>query len=146
MAGDESSLPALRIRVVYKDPHLVEVEVRVVAGDWSGVTQAYTTRDSLVEGAHELLAWAARPYEPFALEAGSDTGIGWASLRWYTIDRAGHLVCQVRIATAEESGRPEGVKRISFEFPTELGVVERFARQLASVAASLTGEAVLAGL
>jgi hypothetical protein len=128
-----------------RTPHLIEVEVQVVAGDWSGITRAYTTRESLIEGAHGLLALAARPQEQFALEAGSGTGIGWASLRWYMIDRSGHLVCHVRIATAEESGRPEGAKRLALEFPTELGLVERFARQLASVAESLTGEGVLAG-
>lgn len=145
MAHDESRSPALTMRVMHEDPHLIEVEVRVVAGDWSGTTRAYTTSDSLGEGARGLLAWAARPHDQFALEAGADTGIGWVSLRWYTIDRSGHLVCHVRIATAEESSRPEGVRRLALEFPTELGLVERFARQLASLAESDTGEAVLAG-
>src|SRR5204862_5257804 len=142
---DESRAPGLTLRVVYDDPHLIEVEVRVVAGDWSGTTRAYTPPGSLGDGARDLLAWSARPHEPVALEAGSDTGIGWVSLRWYTIDRSGHLVCHVRIATAEEGGWPEGVRRLALEFPTELGLVERVARQLASVAASRPGDAVWAG-
>jgi hypothetical protein len=145
MDDDEPRSPALTLRVVYDDSHLIEVKVRVVAGDWSGTTRAYTTPGSLGDGARDLLAWSARPHEPFALEAGSDTGIGWVSLRWRTIDRSGHLVCHVRFATAEESDRPEGVRRLALQFPTELGLVERFARQLMSIAESLTGEAVLDG-
>jgi hypothetical protein len=145
MADDESPLPALTLRVVYDDPHLIEVEARVVAGAWSGTTRAYTAPDSLGEAARGLLAWATRPHEQFALEAGSDTGIGWASLRWYMIDRSGHLVCHVQLATASASDRPEGIHRLALEFPTELGLVERFARQLASVAEARSGEAVLAG-
>ena len=47
--------------------------------------------------------------------------------------------------TAKDSDRPEGVRRLALEFPTELGLVERFARELASVAESLIGEAVLPG-
>ena len=143
MADDDSRPPALTLRVVHDDPHLMEVEVRVVAGDWSGITRAYTTRGSLGEGARDLVAWSARPQGPFALVAGSDTGIGWVSLRWDAIGRSGHLACHVRFATADESGRPEGVRRLALEFPTELGLVERFARQLMSVAESLTGEAAM---
>ncbi len=145
MADDESRSPVLTLRVVYDDPHLIEVEVRVVAGDWSGTTRAYTTPGLLGEGARGLLAWATRPHVPFSLEAGTDTGIGWVSRRWYTINRSGHLACHVRMATADESRRPEGVRRLALEFPTELGLAERFARQLMSVAESFAGEAVLAG-
>ena len=145
MDNDESRSPALSLRVAYDDPHLIEVAVRVVAGDWSGTTRAYTTPGSLGEGARDLLAWAARPHEQFALEAGSGTGIGWVSLRRCTIDRSGPLVRRVRFATAGASDRTEGVRRLTLEFPTELGLVERFARQLMSVAESLTGEAVLEG-
>lgn len=145
MADDGSGVPSLSLRVVYDDPHLIEVEVRVVAGEWSGTTRAYTTSGSLGEGARGLLAWASRPHEPYTLEAGTDTGIGWVSLRWYTIDRSGHLVCHVQIATAGGGDRPEGVRRLALEFPTELGLVERFARQLGRIAESLIGEAVLSG-
>ena len=56
MADDGSGSPSLSLRVLYEDPHLIEVEVRVVAGEWSGPTRAYTTSDLLGEGARGLLA------------------------------------------------------------------------------------------
>jgi hypothetical protein len=147
MADDETRSPTMTLRVVYEHrPDLIEVEARVAAAGWSGITRAYTGRVSLCEEARGLSAWTARPRDVFALEAGADTGVGWLSLRWYTIDRAGHLACHVQIATTAESSRPEGVRRLSLEFLTEPALVERFARQLISVAESLTGEAVLAGI
>jgi hypothetical protein len=146
MANDEHRLPSLTVRVVYEDlPDLIEIEARVVSGDWSGITRAYTSPSSLVEMARGLLAWTERPREEFTLDAGTDTGIGWSQLRWYPIDRAGHLACHVTFATPETGDRPETVWRLSLEIRTETAAVERFARQLIAVAETRTGEAVLAG-
>ncbi len=146
MTNDEPRLPSLSVRVVYADlPDLIEIEVRVFSGDWSGMTCAYTSPPSLAEEARGLLAWTERPREQFTLDAGSDTGIGWFQLRFYPVDRAGHLASHVNLATSAIGGRPEGVWRLSLEIATETASVERFARQLIAVAETLTGEAVLAG-
>jgi hypothetical protein len=65
-------------------------------------------------------------------------------MRFYVVDGAGHPVCHVTIATRNH--RPERVSRLSLEVPTELGLIEQFARQLSSLAATGQGEAVLTGL
>jgi hypothetical protein len=68
-------------------------------------------------------------------------------LRLYTIDRAGHLACHVRLAKATfTEHRPEEVWRFSAEMRTEVGQVEWFAQQLAKLAEKESGEAILAGL
>jgi hypothetical protein len=108
MTDDEPQLPSLTVRVVYDDlPDLIEIEARVLAGDWSGSTRAYTGPSSLVEEARGLLAWTACARDEFTLDAGADTGIGWLQLRWYPVDRAGHLACHVKLATRSIGGRPE---------------------------------------
>jgi hypothetical protein len=145
MLDEKFRLPSLTLRIVYEDLDLIQIEARGAADGWSGIDWAYTSAQSLGEEAYGLLKWAQRLHGEFALEAGADTGIGWLSLRWYTIDRAGHLACHVQIATSEDGRRPENVRRLSLEFRTEPSLVERFARQLAALAESLTGEAVLAG-
>jgi hypothetical protein len=146
MPDEDLRSPSLVLRVVYEDlPDLIQVEARVAADGWSGIAWAYTSPHSLGEEARGLLGWTKQLSGEFALEAGADTGIGWLSLRWYAIDRAGHLACHVRMATSGDSSRPEGVRRLSLEFRTEPSMVERFARQLASLAESLTGEAELTG-
>ncbi len=146
MTNDEPRLPSVTVRVVYEDlPDLIEIEARVLSGDWSGIACAYTSPSLLVEEARGLLAWTERPREKFTLDAGADTGIGWFQLRCYAVDRAGHLACHVNLATSATGDRPEQVWRLSLEIPTETASVERFARQLIAVAETLTGEATLAG-
>ena len=147
MPDDELRSPSLILRVVYEDlPDLIEVEARVAAQGWSGTAWAYISPHLLAEEARDLLKWTERLLGEFALEAGADTGIGWLSLRWYTIDRAGHLACHIRIATSETGCRPEGVRRLNLEFRTEPALVERFARQLIALAESLDREAILTGI
>lgn len=141
-----SGKSSLAVRVVYDDSSLVELEARVFADDWSGSTWAYTDSLSLRSEARGLLDWTEHPQGTFALEAGADTGIGWLSLRWYATDRAGHLACHVQFATRAINDRPEGVRRLSLELPTETGLVERFARQLLSIAETFSGEARLEGV
>jgi hypothetical protein len=91
------------------------------------------------------LGWTACARDEFTLDAGADTGIGWIQLRWYPVDRAGHLACHVKLATGAIGGRPEEVRRLSLEMPTEMASVERFARQLIALAETLAGEAVMLG-
>ena len=111
MNDDEPRLPSLTVRVVYEDlPDLIEVEARVVSGEWSGATRAYTGPSSLLEEARPPGPDGAPPRR-IALDAGADTGIGWFHLRWYPVDRAGHLACHIRLATRSAGGRPEEVWR-----------------------------------
>ena len=78
MQGDIPQDRGLSLRIVYDDlPDLIEVEVRVVSDEWSGVAQAYTDPASLAEDARGLLAWSRHTVGESHLEAGADTGIGW---------------------------------------------------------------------
>jgi hypothetical protein len=57
MTDDAERSTGLGLHIVYEDlPDLIEIEVRVVVGEWSGVAQAYTGPSSLVEEARGLLA------------------------------------------------------------------------------------------
>lgn len=148
MEQDESQSPSIAIRVVYQDlPDVIQLETRVFAYGWSGVARAYTSPDTLREQADGLAKWSHRPDGELTIEAGADTGIGWLLLRFYPVDMARHPVCHVRLATdSPTEGRPEQVGRLSLEIPTEPGLIERFARELAALAQTLQGEAVLRGV
>jgi hypothetical protein len=139
--------PYIAIRVVYEDmPDLIQIEARVTLDDWSGVARSYTGSQLLRESAGKLATWCQRPVSDFLLQSGADTGIGWLCLRWYPVDKAGHLMCHIQLASSSGESRPEAVRRLSLEMPTEPGLVENFARQLASLAQTLKGEAVLMGI
>jgi hypothetical protein len=134
----------LQFRVIYEDVHLIEISVRVRHGEWSAVSTAYTDLSFLTENGNALLRWVEAPDQPLRIEAGADTGIGWMVLQFYTINLARHVRCAVTLATStERNSRPAETSRFSIELPTELGLVERFARECIALGGNLKREARL---
>lgn len=140
---------AIRMRIVYADlPDLIEIETTVKGPEWSGVARAYTSPNAVLKQIQSLKTWCHNPSGTACLEWGADTGIGWACLRFYSVDAAGHLVCHVRLATnaRHAHARDEEVWRLAIEIPTEPGLVERFAADLNYLIREMSSEAVLQGI
>jgi hypothetical protein len=135
----------LQLCVIYEDLHLLELRIRVVHGEWSAVSTAYVSRSFLTENGEAILQWIEAPNEPLNIEAGADTGIGWMVLQFYTIDRAGHARCALKLAamTRTDDPRPAETSRFSIELPTELGLIERFARECIALGSDFKREARL---
>jgi hypothetical protein len=139
----------LQLRVIYTElPNLIELGIRVVHGEWSAMVTAYTSPSFLIENGEGLLEWVAAPNEPLRIEAGADTGIGWMVLQFYTVDHAGHTRCAITLAsmTRTNDPRPAETSRFAIEFPTELGLVERFARECIALSDDFKRDARLIGL
>ena len=138
----------LQLCVIHEDVHLIEIRVRIVHGEWSAVSTAYTSRSFLTENGEAILRWTEAFHEPLNIEAGADTGIGWMVLQFYTIDHAGHARCAVKLAsmTRTDDPRPAETSRFSIELPTELGLIERFARECIALGSDFKREARLAAL
>jgi len=139
----------LQLRVIYEDPpDLIELGIRVIHGEWSAVATAYTSPSFLTENGERLLGWVEAPYEPLPIEAGADTGIGWIVLQFYTIDHAVHARCAITLASTTRTNdpRPAETSRIAIEFPTELGLIERFARECIALGGNFKRDARLTGL
>jgi hypothetical protein len=139
----------LQLRVIYEDPpDLVELGVRVIHGEWSAVATAYTSSSFLADNGKTLLRWVEAPSEPLRIEAGADTGIGWMVLEFYTVDHAGHARCAITLPTKTRTNepRPAETSRFAIEFPTELGLIERFARECIALSDNFKREARLIGL
>ncbi len=139
----------LQLRVIYEElPNLIELGIRVIHGEWSAVATAYASPSFLIENGEGLLRWVEAPNEPLRIEAGADTGIGWMVLQFYTIDHAGHARCAITLATKTRTNepRPAETSRIAVEFPTELGLIERFARECIALSDNFKRDARLIGL
>jgi hypothetical protein len=138
----------LKLRVIYEDLHLIELGIQVVHGGWSAVSTAYVSHSFLNDTANAILPWVEAPSESLYIEAGADTGIGWMVLQFYTINKAGHTRCAITLAThtRTDEPRPAETSRFAIELPTELGLIERFARQCIALGSDLKGEARLAGV
>ena len=139
----------LQLRVIYDDlPDLIELGVRVVHGDWSALSTAYTSPTFLSDDCEGLLRWVDAPREPLQIEAGADTGIGRMALKFYTINHAGHARCAITLARKllKSEARPAETFRFAIELPTELGLIEHFARECIALGTNFKREARLIGL
>ena len=140
---------SLRLGVIYEDlPDLIELGVCVIHGEWSAVATAYTSPSFFIESGERLLRWIEAPSKPLRIEAGADTGIGWMALEFYTIDHAAHARCAVTLATKTLTNepRPAETSRFAIELPTELGLIERFARECIALSSNFKRDARLVGL
>lgn len=109
----ETYAPYLSLEVVWDDEHMCEVQFRLMLGEWSGIARAYTTPDQMQRFSKEL-RWCG-------------TAVGWTAewvlgddfgIRFYCIDRSGHIACQIRLAMNNRrntNDRPEVVWKLSAE-------------------------------
>lgn len=136
----------MTLEVVYDDEHLIELKCRVMVEEWAAIGNAYTTWDDLRKFADDLTRFGETLQATDAWEAGYDNGIGFIGLRFYTIDRSGHMRCHIRLASASvPTDRPEGIWRFAVELPVETWQVITFARQCVQLAENHTGQATLSG-
>jgi hypothetical protein len=136
----------LQLRVIYKElPNLIELGIRVVQGEWCAASTAYVSPSFPAESGEAILRWVKKPNEPLNIGAGADTGIGWMVLQFYTIDRAGHARCAIKLATKTRTDgpRPAETSRFATELPSELGSIECFGRECIALGSDFTREARL---
>lgn len=139
----------LELRVKYEDlPDLIELGVRVRFGEWSAASTAYTSPSFLADSGKALLQWVGSPQKRLRIEAGADTGIGRMVLEFYVIDYACHARCAITLASGRHSNgaRPEETSRFSIELPTEIGLIERFAKECIALGDHSRPNARLVGL
>lgn len=131
------------IEVASVDEHLIELAAFVRTGYWQGRATAYTVISDVTRFADALLRFADGESSA-TFEAGADTGIGLIALRFHRIDRSGHIACHVRLVRSVPTHhRPEEVSRLEVEFNTEAWAVIRLAQQLAELARTQAGKALL---
>lgn len=136
----------LQLRVVYVDlPNLIELGIRVTHGEWSAKSTAYVSPSFLIENGETILRWTKAPDVPLRIEAGADTGVGWMVLQFYTVNSAGHARCAITLATGlqRNEARPAETSRFAIELPTELGLIESFARECIALGGDFKREARL---
>jgi hypothetical protein len=145
MTDANSLANELTLEVVYHDEHLIELRCQIAFDGWSGIAQACTTQGELQGFADMVKQFGENPKSPAELEAGADNGIGLIGLRFYVLNRSGHIRCHVQLASGNVNTpcRPEEIWRFAAEVPTESGLIVAFAKQLTSVAKTLKGTAIL---
>ena len=131
---------------MYRDADLLELEADITAGLWRGQARAYVAVSNITAFTTVLEQFADGVAPVAEFVAGADTGIGLIGLRFYRVNRSGHIACHVRLASGDvpTDHRPEQVWRLEVEVRAECWVVGQFARQVAEVARVMSGRATLA--
>jgi hypothetical protein len=144
--GDLDLFYEVTVEIVYADEHLIELEAFVSAGHWRGRARAYSVPQDIATFAYDLQRFSSGTVTAAEFTAGADNGIGLIALRFYRIDRSGHIACHARLASGgvPTDHRPEQVSQLAVEIGAEAGAVQQFSGQLASLARTLSGRVTLA--
>jgi hypothetical protein len=134
----------LALRVIWVDEHMVELACSVAYGEFAGESTCYTTSPQLHDFADALSRFSLTAEGQPTFESGLSDGSKACDLCAYTIDRAGHMVVHVRMATDKRTARPQSIARLELEILVEAWSLSQFAEQLRQMARTKAGEAFLA--
>lgn len=141
----ESNLKSfLELKVISKDEHLMELNVRATDTNFSGSTQVYDQFERLSEFASTLTDFPTENQELLHESFGSGgQGPACFSIRYYCIDATGHIGAEVTIETTEwQSGRKN---RVELHIIVEPTAIDNFRKELFSLVKNEEGTAVLYG-
>ncbi len=135
----------VKICVVYQDlPDLIELAVEMRHGGWSAIGSIYAPPTLVTQHAQLLVRWSYNPQGWARLESTPSRVCGGLLMEFGTVDSLLHVRCNFQLES--RSLRPGLPWRVSVEIPTELGLVERFGKELRALGENLSGEAQLEGL
>ena len=135
----------LSVEVVWKDEHMLEVEVTASNAFFRGTTRVYDTSESLIGLANQLVAF---PIEKDSLfyQIGEKDSYAYCSFRFYPISDYGlvgiHIQLEENVSTVY---REEEKSKLSLELLLESQSIDIFSKQLQSVASRQSGKAILEG-
>jgi hypothetical protein len=138
---EDALLQELSLEVVWFDEHLVELEAVVCAGNWRGRAKAYTGEESIAAFATALQEFTDGKATSAEYIAGADNGVGLIALRFYRVNRAGHV--SLASGGLGANPRPEEISRLAVEFSAEAWPLTRFAAELGELARARSGRAAL---
>jgi hypothetical protein len=136
--------PGLRILVVDPDDDYLGVELRAASARYAGSTRIYAGLEELSQLASQIEGFPRDAADDRRYEFGStDPRIagGFARLRFYCVDGAGHAAIEV---TIEDDDQWHTRASATFSFRIEPLELDRFLKRLRDVQGKRRGEAVLA--
>jgi len=133
------------ISVIDPDDDYLGIELCAASTRYAGTTRIYAGLDQLSQLASRIEGFPTSSADDRLYEFGStDPGIagGFASLRFYCIDGAGHAALEVTIQDDVQWHTPASAR---FAFRIEPTEIDRFAKRLRHVEQNRCGEAELVG-
>jgi hypothetical protein len=137
----------LKLKVIWTDDDMLELQVTAFNGHFLGTTEVYDTDERLSQFADSLIGFPKTTDSTLTHEAGERDSYSFFSMKFYTIDSAGHLGVQVSIeSNVPTKFRPEEKDKLTMELKTEPSCVDTFIKSLVTLVKNRDGEAILNGV
>ncbi|RYY42673.1 MAG: hypothetical protein EOO06_20820 [Chitinophagaceae bacterium] len=135
----------LSLEVIWKDDHMLELEVVASNKFFKGVTQVYDQADCLYQLSERLLSFSNNS-QPVFYEAGEKDSYSYISLKFYPVNSTGIIGVQIHLEeNVPTEYRPEEKSKLALEILTELSAIDDFQRFLKTMAEKHNGKAQLNG-
>jgi hypothetical protein len=138
--------PSLSFEHIWEDDSMIELRVLATNGLFSGVTQIYTSWDSLNEFANRLRGFPRTTSDIVEDANGEIGGYSYFRLVFRCITGAGHPVVEIEMEQNQACAGPGDIRgRAKLGFRIDGTAVDRFVAQLQAMVNSKTGSALLQG-
>lgn len=136
----------LRVEVIWKDELMFELKVNCSNGRYSGSTEVYETKESLLPFANSLNGFPFQG-EELLHECGEKNGYAFFKMRFYKIGLTGIVGVQLNLEenVATECQKEEKDK-LEMELIVEPNAIDSFQKELKKLAMTESGSAILIGI
>jgi hypothetical protein len=136
----------LRLKVIWKDNDMFELEVKTSNIHFSGKTEVYDQSESLSEFALKLTNF---PNNEMTLyyEMGEKDSYAYFSISFYPIDLGGHIGVEIYLESSVPTEyRKEEKHKLKLEFIVEPSAIDNFQKELFTLTKNREGTAILFGI
>ena len=136
----------LELEVIWNDEHMFELRVNSNNGRYSGTTEVYETKESLIPFAKSL---AGYPFGGGELihTCGEQDSYAFFEMRFYQIGTTGIVGVQLKLEeNVATEYREEEKDKLKMELIVEPNAIESFQKELLNLALEESGKALLKGI
>lgn len=134
----------LLLSVVWKDPNMMELQAKLTTPSWAAKGTAYQSQEGIQDFIENLQEFSKKLTGEAVFSAGSDTGIGLITLKFYPIGSGGRIGCYFQLITKTATdSREEERKSLAIELQTEPAPIDRFLFELQELCDKQDGQAYL---
>ena len=135
----------LSLEVIWKDEHMLELEIVASNKLFKGVTQVYDQAECLQELAEQLICFPNNSQLVF-YESGEKDSYAYFSMKFYPVGPTGVIGIQIHLEeNVPTHYRTEEKSKLTLEILTEPAALDEFQKYLKTMAENQSGKAQLNG-
>ena len=136
----------LKLKVIWKDDDMFELQVTATNGRYSGMAEVYDTKESLLPFADELIGYP-KGKGIISHSCGEKNNYAFFEMKFYPIGYTGKVGVQISLEeNVATDYRKEEKDKLTMELIVEPNSIDKFQNELLHLARHEEGEAILLGI